>query len=64
MFCEYCKTEFKTISALNNHKLKAKYCLIIQGNILKYTNKNVKVGKKKIYLIANFVIKFYPQNKI
>ena len=33
MFCEYCNTEFKTKSALNNHKNKAKYCLIIQGKI-------------------------------
>jgi hypothetical protein len=33
MICEYCNTEFKTKSALNNHKNKAKYCLIIQGKI-------------------------------
>ena len=33
MICEYCNTEFKTTSALNNHKNKAKYCLIIQGKI-------------------------------
>jgi hypothetical protein len=33
MNCEYCNSLFKTISALNNHKNKAKYCLIIQGKI-------------------------------
>ena len=33
MICEYCNTEFKTKSALNNHKNKAKYCLIFQGKI-------------------------------
>jgi len=33
MNCEYCNSEFKTIGALNNHKNKAKYCLIIQGKI-------------------------------
>jgi hypothetical protein len=35
MNCEYCKSEFKTKYALNNHKIKAKYCLIIQGKIKK-----------------------------
>ena len=33
MNCEYCKSEFKTKSALNNHKNKAKYCLILQRKI-------------------------------
>ena len=33
MICEYCNTEFKTTSALNIHKIKAKYCLTIQGKI-------------------------------
>jgi hypothetical protein len=33
MFCEYCNTQFKSTSALNNHKNKAKYCLVIQGKI-------------------------------
>jgi hypothetical protein len=33
MFCEYCNAEFKTLSSLNNHKIKAKYCLTIQGKI-------------------------------
>ena len=33
MNCEYCKSEFKTQSSLNNHKNKAKYCLILQGKI-------------------------------
>ena len=31
MNCEYCKASFKTKTSLNNHKVKAKYCLIIQG---------------------------------
>ena len=33
MNCEYCNVVFKTKSALNNHKNKAKYCLIIQKKI-------------------------------
>jgi hypothetical protein len=33
MNCEYCNTEFKTKSALNSHKNKTKYCLILQGKI-------------------------------
>jgi hypothetical protein len=33
MNCEYCNTEFKTKSALNSHKNKAKYCLVLQGKI-------------------------------
>jgi hypothetical protein len=33
MNCEYCNSEFKTKSALNNHKNKAKYCLVLQGKI-------------------------------
>jgi len=31
--CEHCNTIFKTEAALNNHKNKAKYCLVIQGKI-------------------------------
>jgi hypothetical protein len=33
MICEFCNTNFNTISSLNNHKKKAKYCLIIQGKM-------------------------------
>ena len=33
MKCEYCNTEFQSKSALNNHKNKAKYCLILQGKL-------------------------------
>ena len=33
MKCEYCNSEFKSTSALNNHKNKAKYCLLIQGKL-------------------------------
>jgi hypothetical protein len=31
--CEHCDTIFNNISSLNNHKKKAKYCLIKQGKI-------------------------------
>jgi len=31
--CEHCEAIFKTKSALNNHKNKAKYCLTIQGKL-------------------------------
>ena len=33
MNCEYCNSVFKKKSALNNHKNKARYCLVIQGKI-------------------------------
>jgi hypothetical protein len=33
MNCEYCNKEFKSKSSLNNHKNKAKYCLVIQGKL-------------------------------
>ena len=59
--CEHCNTIFKTAAALNNHKNKAKYCLVIQGKIepleeiLKCnicekklsTKQNLKAHKKK-----------------
>ena len=31
--CNYCNTKFTSVSALNNHQKKAKYCLVIQGKI-------------------------------
>jgi hypothetical protein len=31
--CEFCNSCFKTVSALNSHKIKAKYCLLIQNKI-------------------------------
>ena len=39
--CEYCNTVFKTKSALNNHKNKAKYCLVIQKKIESPPEKDV-----------------------
>ena len=33
MECEYCKTKFASNASLENHKLKAKYCLKIQGKL-------------------------------
>jgi hypothetical protein len=61
MICEYCNSEFKTKSALNNHKNKAKYCLVLQGKIepkeelfkcnlcdkILSTKQNLKVHKEK-----------------
>jgi len=62
MICEYCNAQFKTTSALNNHKNKAKYCLVIQGKIeqpkeevfkcnlcnkLLTSKRNLEVHKKK-----------------
>ena len=47
MECEYCQKEFSTNSALNNHKNKAKYCLILRGEIeQKKENKCDFCGKK------------------
>jgi len=31
MECEFCKTTFSSISSLNKHKVKTKYCLKLQG---------------------------------
>ena len=61
MNCDYCNSEFKTKSALNNHKNKAKYCLVLQGKIepkeeefkcnlcnkLLSTKQNLEVHKEK-----------------
>ena len=33
--CEYCSTNFKSKSALKNHKNNARYCLEIQRDIEK-----------------------------
>jgi hypothetical protein len=45
--CCYCNTIFKTNSALNNHKNKAKYCLILRGKIeQKKENKCDFCGKR------------------
>ena len=33
LICEYCNTEFISISSINNHRKNAKYCLIIQGKL-------------------------------
>ena len=38
MNCEYCNKVFKSKSALNNHKNKAIYCLVIQKKITKEEN--------------------------
>ena len=47
MECEYCQKEFSTNSALNNHKNKAKYCLILRGEIeQKKENKCDFCGKR------------------
>ena len=33
LICEYCNTEFISISSINNHRKNAKYCLMIQGKL-------------------------------
>ena len=56
MFCEYCNTEFKTISSLNNHKRNAKYCLKLQN---KENKENEKVKENKcIYCSKTFSEKY------
>ena len=33
LICQYCNTRFTSISSLNNHTKKTKYCLVIQGKL-------------------------------
>ena len=35
IMCDYCNNKFNSISALNYHQKKTKYCLLIQGKIQK-----------------------------
>ena len=35
LICEYCNASFSSVSSLNTHKKKTKYCLILQGKIQK-----------------------------
>ena len=46
--CEYCNVVFNTKSALNNHKNKAKYCLIIQKKIEPKEEFKCSTCKKKL----------------
>ena len=58
MECQFCKKNFSSISSLNNHKITAKYCLKIQGNIIskyecEFCNKNfTKKSGLKTHLIS------------
>ena len=60
LICQYCNTEFISISSLNNHQKKTKYCLDIQGKInlkkeykcefcekVLSSNQNLKIHTKK-----------------
>ena len=57
--CEFCGSEFKTNSSLNQHKKIAKYCLkirdkeILNNDVLtcKYCNNNFKSKKALVYHI-------------
>jgi len=70
MICEYCNTNFSTISSLNLHKKKAKYCLKIQSDIgIKNTESNIfkcNICSKEltnknnlIYHLENICVKDY-----
>jgi hypothetical protein len=50
--CEYCKSEFKTISSLNLHKKTAKYCL----------KKQATSEDKKLENICEFCGKSFSRN--
>jgi hypothetical protein len=58
MECQFCKKIFSSISSLNNHKITAKYCLKIQGNIIskydcEFCNKSfTKKSGLKTHLIS------------
>jgi len=55
MNCEFCNNQFSTLSALNNHKNTAKYCLIIQ-------NKDPKSNFKCRYCDKKFTSKYGMSN--
>ena len=54
MLCEYCNTNFKTTSSLNNHKIKAKYCLRIQEEINTENKDNINYDIKEVKFKCNF----------
>ena len=42
IICDFCKNEFNSVSALNYHQKKTKYCLIIQGKNKKEKKEDFK----------------------
>jgi len=64
--CEYCESEFKTISSLNLHKKTAKYCIKKQKSILledTEEEEKIKTDKnKKIENICKFCGKIFSRN--
>jgi len=55
LICEYCKTEFTSISSINNHQKNAKYCLIIQGKLEHKKDHNCNFCKKTLSSKRNLV---------
>lgn len=60
--CEYCESEFKTISSLNLHKKTAKYCIKKQKSILLEENQDEETKIKKIENICKFCGKLFSRN--
>jgi hypothetical protein len=55
MICNYCNGEFKSISSLNLHKKKAKYCLKLQNN----KEKEKEEEKEKCEICMKYFAKKY-----
>jgi hypothetical protein len=70
--CIFCNTEFCSISSLNNHQKKTKYCLFLQGKITKEekefkccfcskilsSKQNLEIHLKKCEIIEEIEIEF------
>lgn len=54
--CKYCNNKFNSLSALNNHIKKAKYCLLIQGKVIQQTEFKCAFCAKSLSSKQNLII--------
>jgi len=69
LYCEFCQSEFKSLSNLNYHQKTAKYCLILQNkNIIEQSNFECEYCLKKfttkIALTLHIKNCYYKENLI